>query len=220
MDPRPFQLEWQNLNYSISKSTFNYRKFRRITNEIKILQNGNSFRFIIKRFTKTIQFLVSGSVKAGQLVAILGPRYKKKNKTITSYISLNKRFYSGAGKTTLLAAIVQRIRGNISGTILFNGQPINRKQMIRNSAFVPQFDITIDTLTPREHLQFMCELRLDKQLSRDEKAIRINEILWRLGLTRVANEQISRMSGGERKKLNLATEVSIHLCLYRSIIKK
>lgn len=75
MDPRPFQLEWQNLNYSISKSTFNYRKFRRITNEIKILQNGNSFRFIIKRFTKTIQFLVSGSVKAGQLVAILGPRY-------------------------------------------------------------------------------------------------------------------------------------------------
>lgn len=119
--------------------------------------------------------------------------------------------YSGAGKTSLLAAIVQRIRGNVTGTILLNNQPISREQMIRRSAFVPQFDITIESLTAREHLHFMCDLRLDKYLTKSEKLIRINEILWKLGLLKVANDRISSMSGGERKKLNLATEVKSEL---------
>lgn len=115
---------------------------------------------------------------------------------------------SGAGKTTLLAAISQRFRGPITGRILINGTEINRKVMTDISCFVPQFDITIDTLTPNEHLYFMAELKLDRKWSRSRKNQRIDLLLRELGLRSVANNRISTLSGGERKKLNLATDVS------------
>lgn len=115
--------------------------------------------------------------------------------------------FSGAGKTTLLAAISHRIRGQIAGSISINGFAVSRQQLVRQSSFVPQFDITADGLTAREHLYFMCQLRMDRYLPNAEKRHRIDGILWQLGLMKVADLQIIRMSGGERKKLNLATEV-------------
>lgn len=133
-------------------------------------------------------YIVSGHVESGQLVAIIGP--------------------SGAGKTTLLAAISHRIRGNVTGKFTINGYQVGRQQMVRQSSFVPQFDITADALTAREHLYFMCELRMDRNLPRSERQHRIHQIMWQLGLLKVADARISVMSGGERKKLNLATEVS------------
>lgn len=133
-------------------------------------------------------FIVSGSLKSGQLVAILGS--------------------SGAGKTTLLAGISQRFRGPLTGRILVNGNEIDRKTMTNISCFVPQFDITIDCLTPNEHLYFMAELKLDRKWSRSRKNQRIDFLLRELGLRHVANNRISTLSGGERKKLNLATDVS------------
>lgn len=73
---------------------------------------------------------------------------------------------------------------------------------------MPQFDVTTDALTTREHLHFMCELRLDKGISKYTRLLKIRNILCKLGLDKVAESRISVLSGGERKKLNLATEVS------------
>lgn len=134
------------------------------------------------------QFKVSGSLKSGQLIAILGE--------------------SGAGKTTLLAGISYRFRGPLDGQLLLNGTPIDRKTMTKISCFVPQFDITIDSLTPNEHLYFMAELKLDRKWSRSRKNHRVDFLLRELGLQSVANNEIKTLSGGERKKLNLATDVS------------
>lgn len=131
---------------------------------------------------------MSGSLRSGQLVAILGQ--------------------SGAGKTTLLAAVSQRLRGPLTGRIMVNNTEINRKTMTSISCFVPQFDVTIDTLTPSEHLYFMGELRLDRTWSRARKNQRVGFLLRELGLRHVANNRISTLSGGERKKLNLASDVS------------
>lgn len=133
---------------------------------------------------------MSGSLKSGQLVAILGE--------------------SGAGKTTLLAAISYRFRGPLDGQLLLNGTPIDRKTMTKISCFVPQFDITLVTLTPSEHLHFMAELKLDRRWSRSRKCQRVSFLLRELGLQEVANNRISTLSGGERKKLNLATDVSFN----------
>lgn len=83
--------------------------------------------------------------------------------------------------------------------------------MIQRSTFVPQFDIAVDSLTAREHLFFMCELRMDRRVSRFQKNDRINDTLWKLGLMKVADCRISTLSGGERKTLNLATEVTVIL---------
>lgn len=126
---------------------------------------------------------------SGNLVAVLGP--------------------SGSGKTTLIAAISQRLRGNVSGDVRINGMLASRRDMTKLSAFVPQFDITINVLTPREHLYFMSELKMDRTWSTSRKDARIDELLWRLGLYHVADTRIERLSGGERKKLNLATDVCI-----------
>lgn len=88
-----------------------------------------------------------------------------------------------------------------------NHRQLSRNEMIQRSCFVPQFDIAVDSLTVREHLFFMCELRMDRRLSRFRKNDRINDTIWKLGLIKVADCRISTLSGGERKTLNLATEL-------------
>lgn len=133
-------------------------------------------------------FVVSGSLKSGDLTCVLGS--------------------SGSGKTTLLASISQRFRGPLSGKILINGNEVDRKTMTNISCFVPQFDVTIGTLTPTEHLIFMSELRLDRKWDASRKKQRAEFLLRELSLLNVANNRISTLSGGERKKLNLASDVS------------
>lgn len=144
-------------------------------------------------FSFVINITVSGHIESGQLVAILGS--------------------SGAGKTSLLATISKRYRGPVEGKVLLNGNPIGRRTMTKLSCFVPQFDITVDSLTPNEHLYFMGELKLNWRWSRAQKDQRIQMLLWKLGLQRIANTRISALSGGERKRLNLATDVSSNILI-------
>lgn len=115
--------------------------------------------------------------------------------------------FSIQGKTTLLASISQRFRGSLTGKILLNGNEIDRKTMTNISCFVPQFDVTVDVLTPTEHLNFMAALRLDHKWSASRKKQRVDFLLRELSLLNVANNRISTLSGGERKKLNLACDV-------------
>lgn len=152
-----------------------------------IIERIISFAKVFLKIKANSFVKVSGCVKSGQLVAILAQ--------------------SGAGKTSLLAAISQRFRGSINGQVLINGTEVSRRTMTKVSCFVPQFDITINTLTPSEHLYFMAELKLDRKWSRSQKNQRIDLLLRELGLRHVANNRISTLSGGERKKLNLATDV-------------
>lgn len=75
-------LEWRNLNLVIEKREFNFSKCRTNIEVKRILDN------------------VNGSLKSGQLVAILGS--------------------SGAGKTTLLAGMQKNLFHNINHHINLN----------------------------------------------------------------------------------------------------
>jgi ABC-type multidrug transport system ATPase subunit len=103
-------------------------------------------------------YVVSGNVKPGQLIAIMGA--------------------SGAGKSTLLNVLARQNTNRliVSGDVLVNGKDIgNRIKDI--SAYVQQEDIFIGTLTVKEHLTFQAMLRMEASFSTAQKLKRVNLVL-------------------------------------------
>ena len=136
---------------------------------------------------------VSGSLSAGESLAILGP--------------------SGSGKTTLLNLLADRsMYGLRGGCILFNGTERTSRTK-REIGYVMQDDLFFSELTVRETLQFTADIRIPKTVSAEEKSKRIDEIITSLRLNQCENTHIGDqiffkgISGGERKRLNIANEL-------------
>ncbi|XP_026684559.1 protein brown isoform X2 [Diaphorina citri] len=147
---------------------------------------NNFWRPKIQRFK--LLHKVSGIAESGSLLAIMGP--------------------SGAGKTTLLACISQRIQGDVDGQILLNGLEVEKNLMVKVSGFVPQHDLTVDTLTVHEHMTLMARLKMDRNLHHVERARTVDALLKELGLLKCKNSVLNVLSGGERKRVALAVQVS------------
>lgn len=133
---------------------------------------------------------VSGSVRAGKLLALMGP--------------------SGAGKTTLLNAIARR--GPLSGGQVRYGGMRWSKALKRRLAFVEQEDVVYPSLTVRQSVTFMARLRLG--LGPAETKARVDEMLGLLRLekcadTIVGNALVRGISGGERKRMVIAQELLV-----------
>uniref|UniRef100_A0A0K8V2T9 Protein brown n=1 Tax=Bactrocera latifrons TaxID=174628 RepID=A0A0K8V2T9_BACLA len=170
--PSNLCLEWKNLNYHVpsnEQSNYTFWQECRKVKELRILKD------------------VSGHMKTGNLVAILG--------------------CSGAGKTTLLAAISQRLRGNLTGEVVLNGVAMGRDEMTRISSFLPQFEINVKTFTAYEHLYFMSHFKMHRKTTKAQKRQRVNDLLLACGLRDATHTRIQSLSGGERKRLSLAEEL-------------
>lgn len=87
-------------------------------------------------FTSLFEQLVTGCVRPGEFLAIMGA--------------------SGAGKTTLLNCLTFRNTGKlkVSGERYLNGAKVNTDTLARISGYVQQDDLFISTLTVKEHLEF------------------------------------------------------------------
>jgi ABC-type lipoprotein export system ATPase subunit len=136
---------------------------------------------------------VSGHAKPGELMAILGP--------------------PGAGKTTLLNVLAGKIPNSAlkSGSVFVNGEPRNKRAK-RHTAFVLQDDIFFSSLTVRETLTLTGQLLLPSTMSEEQKLQRVEDIIELLKLTKVANSKVGDamirgLSGGEKKRLNIANEL-------------
>ncbi|XP_065052112.1 broad substrate specificity ATP-binding cassette transporter ABCG2-like [Rhopilema esculentum] len=146
-----------------------------------------------KRVLKPILNNVSGLMKPG-LHAILGP--------------------TGSGKTTLLDVLAGRKdKKYLTGYVLVNGrrQPKNFRLL---SGYVVQDDIIMGTLTVRENLMFSASLRLPPEFSKEDRRARVEMVINDLGLSKVAdskvgNEMIRGISGGERKRTAIGMELII-----------
>jgi ABC-type multidrug transport system ATPase subunit len=127
-------------------------------------------------------------VKGGQFVGILGP--------------------SGAGKTTLLRCLAG-ISRPAKGTVLVNGKELfrNYSQLSPMIGFVPQEDIVHSELTVRESLTFSARLRLPKDTPPGEIGRLVASTVEKVGLTERINTRINALSGGQRKRVNVATEL-------------
>ncbi|OMJ13095.1 ATP-binding cassette sub-family G member 2 [Smittium culicis] len=143
---------------------------------------------------KTILSNINGSIKSGELVAIIGS--------------------SGAGKTTLLNILSGRIiGGSVTGDILFDNKKRNRKTFKKDVAYVEQDDLLFPTLTAKETISYAADFRLDSnEYTPAQKADRVKDIVKSLRLSKsenvfIGNEKLKGLSGGERKRVSIGVEI-------------
>ncbi|KAA8583595.1 hypothetical protein FQN60_014803 [Etheostoma spectabile] len=133
-------------------------------------------------------------VHSGQMLAVIGS--------------------SGCGKTSLLDIITCRDEGGTmtSGQVLINGKP-NTPQLVKKSiAHVRQDDRLLPHLTVRETLVFVAKLRLPTHFTKAQRDQRVDDVIAELRLrqcahTRVGNDYVRGVSGGERRRVSIAVQL-------------
>jgi ABC-type multidrug transport system ATPase subunit len=133
---------------------------------------------------KTILSGVSLDIRSGEFVGLLGG--------------------SGMGKSTLLRALCG-LMPVTSGTITIDGEPVQTAAVSAGLGFVPQDDIVHHELTVRDALLFSARLRLRAPVSVLETLV--DGTIQRLNLTAQKHQRIASLSGGQRKRVNIATEL-------------
>ncbi|KAG6917022.1 hypothetical protein DXG01_004148 [Tephrocybe rancida] len=149
---------------------------------------------------KTVLDDVSGTVHAGQMMAILGP--------------------SGAGKTTLAEILAgKRKSGTVLGNVKFPS--IGRSSGLAGApriAFVPQQDVLPPNLTVYEALLFAARLRLPENIHTIEKREMVEELMAKLGISSLRDVRIGHngdlgggktrgISGGEMRRVSIGLEL-------------
>lgn len=158
-------------------------------------KRGFPFGEAVPAYQKTILKKASGIANPGCLLAIIGA--------------------SGSGKSTLLNVLTQRNTKDytIEGEMMLNGVSLTPGAIRNISAYVQQSDIFMDTLTVREQLQFRARLRMDKNLDKEARLERVENVIHEMALSDIADTMIGTpgggkkgISGGERKRLAFACE--------------
>jgi len=119
---------------------------------------------------------------------------------------------SGAGKTTLLNVLTGNERPS-QGNVLINGIDLhNEKEKMEGViGYIPQDDLLIEELTVYQNLYFNAKLCF-KNMSDEEIQERVDKTLLNLGLLdrkdlKVGSPLHKTISGGQRKRLNIALEL-------------
>ena len=132
----------------------------------------------------------SFTLKSGEFLAIMGG--------------------SGTGKTTLLSLLNGSLKPQ-QGTITINGHDIAEPEAKDLIGFVPQDDLLIEELTVYQNLWFTAKLCFEG-LSAQEIDRRVMKTLKDLGLDVIKDLKVGSalnkyISGGQRKRLNIALEM-------------
>ena len=121
---------------------------------------------------------------------------------------------SGAGKSTLLS-ILNGINSPSDGEVLINGINIHKeeeKEKIKGLiGYVSQDDLLIEELTVFQNLYYNAKLCFD-DLAEDDLIVRVDSMLKNLGLSEIRDIQVGsplnkKISGGQRKRLNISLEL-------------
>ncbi|HAW52019.1 MAG TPA: ABC transporter [Flavobacteriales bacterium] len=119
---------------------------------------------------------------------------------------------SGAGKTTLLNTLAG-LEQPYQGKVLINGIDLHReKQKLEGViGYIPQDDLLIEELTIYQNLYY-CSKLIFKDLSEAEIEAKVHKVLKDLGLferkdLKVGSPMDKIISGGQRKRLNIALEL-------------
>ncbi len=192
-----------------------YVNAQRVTNHV--LQNGDEIRIGPFRFTyahnELTQYDESSSIRIDALDL---KKSGTNNVTLLNGISLAippRKFValvggSGAGKSTLMDAL-NGLRPAQSGTVLYNGQDYYRNLAAFSTqlGYVPQDDIVHRDLTVQRALYYAARMRLPSDFSNAQIEQRIAEVLEDVEMTERRHLLVSRLSGGQRKRVSIALEL-------------
>ena len=128
-------------------------------------------------------------VKAGTLVALLGS--------------------SGAGKTTVMNCLNGMDRQGVRGTVFYKGEDLfkNFDRLKYLIGSVPQEEVFHEMLSVEEELRNAAIMRLPNDTTKDEIKVHVNKAIKQLNLEGVRKNKISKCSGGEKKRVNIAIEL-------------
>jgi lipopolysaccharide export system ATP-binding protein len=144
-----------------------------------------------KRYrSRTVVHDVSLSVKSGEVVGLLGP--------------------NGAGKTTCFYMIVGLVAAD-GGDIFINEQnvthfPIHRRARL-GLGYLPQEASIFRRLTVAQNIQAVLELQ---EYDSNEIQVRQDELMEELHITHIRNNQAISLSGGERRRVEIARALAIN----------
>jgi lipopolysaccharide export system ATP-binding protein len=135
---------------------------------------------------------VSFEVEAGEVVGLLGP--------------------NGAGKTTSFRMTTGQITPE-DGQVLFNGQDVTRLPMYKRArlgmGYLSQETSVFRKLTVEQNILAILEVMpflrsLGRRLTHTERWERTDAVLEQFGLNRVRKNTAARLSGGEKRRLEIA----------------
>ena len=133
---------------------------------------------------------VTFSMMGGEVVGLLGP--------------------NGAGKTTVFYMVVGFIRPT-SGKIYLDGKDISGLPMYRRArmgiSYLPQEPSVFRKLSVEGNVAAIIETR--KTLSRKEKRLLLDSLLEELGIARLRKQPAFTLSGGERRRTEIARSLAI-----------
>ena len=149
------------------------------------LQSGLAVVSIAKSYDKRAVLLdVSLSVAKGEVVGLLGP--------------------NGAGKTTCFYSIMGLVKPD-GGRIMLNGADITRLPMYRRAilglGYLPQETSIFRGMTVEQNISAVLEMA---EPDRAVRAQRLDQLLDEFGLTRLRSSAALALSGGERRRCEIA----------------
>ncbi|MCH2155693.1 MAG: LPS export ABC transporter ATP-binding protein [Opitutales bacterium] len=123
-------------------------------------------------------------IRPGEIVGLLGP--------------------NGAGKTTTFYMIVGLVRAT-EGAVSIDDRDITRKTINQRArmgiGYLPQESSVFARLTIWQNIEIVAELL---PLKRSERKAKIAETLESMGLTHLSKQKAYTLSGGERRRLEIA----------------
>ncbi len=126
---------------------------------------------------------VTLEVREGQIIGLLGP--------------------NGAGKSTTFYSIVGIIRPD-AGAIVLDGESLNGIPMYlrarKGITYLPQEPSVFRRLTVEENIMAILET-LD--MGKEERRVRLKELLAELNIAHLAKSRADRLSGGERRRVEI-----------------
>ena len=122
---------------------------------------------------------------------------------------------SGAGKSTLMDAL-NGLRPAHQGKVLYNGQDYyhNLAAFSTQFGYVPQDDIVHRDLTVERALFYAAKMRLPSDFTNAQIEQRIKEVLEDVEMTGRRKLLVSKLSGGQRKRVSIALELLANPSLF------